>query len=275
MMYNCNVSRRIETFFEKEQIMLDFLNNGIIVTLYPNGLTPTMFYIYYILGTLLIIAASYLLGSVNSAIIISRLLYKDDIRRHGSGNAGATNMLRTYGKSAALFTLLGDVMKTVFSVLFAAIIFGFNYVGGISTGAGFCYIAGLFTILGHIFPAYYGLKGGKGVLVTAAMALILSPVAFLILITLFIIIVYFSRYVSLGSVIVAILYPIVLHGIFSVQFGTTMPGLTALASILAAIIIVWCHRKNLERISNRTENKISFKKKAPKIEEAENDGDEE
>ena len=117
--------------------MLDFLNNGLIATLYPNGVSPTLFYVYFLLGALLVIAAGYLLGSINSSIIISKLLYRDDIRRHGSGNAGATNMLRTYGKNAALLTLLGDVMKTVLSVLFAAIIFGFNYVGGISTG-GFC-----------------------------------------------------------------------------------------------------------------------------------------
>ena len=237
------------------------LNEGILTSLYPEGVPAPAFYAYYIIGTVLIIAVGYLLGSVNTSIIISKLLYRDDIRNHGSGNAGATNMLRTYGKLAALLTLLGDVAKTAISVLFAAVIFGFNYRGEISTGVGFCYVAGLFTILGHIFPVYYGFKGGKGVLATAAMALILSPVAFLILITLFVIIVAISRYVSLGSVVAAILYPIVLHGIFQVQFGTTMPGLTALSAIIAAIIIVWCHRKNLERISNHTENKISFKKK--------------
>ena len=247
--------------------MSGFLNNGIITSLYPDGVPSNLFYLYYILGALLVIAVGYLLGSINSSIIISKLLYRDDIRRHGSGNAGTTNMLRTYGKGAALLTLLGDVMKTALSVLFAAIIFGFNYVGGIST-SGFCYIAGLFTILGHIFPIYYGFKGGKGVLATAAMALILSPLAFLILIIVFIVIVWASKYVSLGSVTVAILYPVVLHGIFQVLFGTTMPGLTALSAIIAAIIIVWCHRKNLERISNRTENKISFKKKAIKPEKS-------
>ena len=252
--------------------MLDFLNNGLIATLYPEGVPPTLFYVYFLLGALLVIAAGYLLGSINSSIIISKLLYRDDIRRHGSGNAGATNMLRTYGKNAALLTLLGDVMKTVLSVLFAAIIFGFNYVGGISTG-GFCYVAGLFTILGHIFPIYYGFRGGKGVLATAAMALVLSPIAFLILITIFILIVWISKYVSLGSVTVAILYPVVLHGIFQVQFGMTMPGLTALSAIIAAIIIVWCHRHNLERISNRTENKISFKKKAAAAKNAEESAD--
>lgn len=240
------------------------LNYGILNSLYPDGVTPSVFYPYYIIGTILVIAVGYLLGSVNSSIIISKLLYRDDIRRHGSGNAGTTNMLRTYGKLAALLTLLGDIAKTALSVLFAAVLFGFNYSAGISTGAGFCYVAGLFTILGHVFPVYYGFKGGKGVLATAAMALILSPVAFLFLLVLFIIIVAVSKYVSLGSVTVAVLYPVVLHGMFQVLFGSAMPGLTALSVIAAAILIVWCHRHNLERISNRTENKISFKKKSEK-----------
>ena len=247
------------------------LNLGILNSLYPDGVAAPVFYTYYIVGTLLVIAVGYLLGSINTSIIISKLLYGDDIRRHGSGNAGTTNMLRTYGKAAALLTLLGDILKTALSVIFAALLFGFNYSGAVSTGAGFCYVAGLFTILGHIFPVYYGFRGGKGVLATAAMALILSPVAFLILLAVFVIIVYVSRYVSLGSVVVAILYPIVLHGMFQVQFGVTMPGLTALSSVIAAIVIVWCHRHNLERISSRTENKISFKKK-PKASE---NGDEE
>ena len=127
---------------------------------------------------------------------------------------------------------------------------------------GECYLAGLFAVLGHIFPIYYKFKGGKGVLVTSTMALVLTPIPFLILFVLFVLVVWMSRYVSLGSVIVAMLYPILLHGFFSVRFnGLTMPPLTAISTITLAIIIVWCHRANLERISNRTENKISFGKK--------------
>lgn len=246
------------------------LNEGILVSLYPDHM-PTYFNAYLIVGTILIIAVGYLLGSINSAIIISKLLYRDDIRRHGSGNAGTTNMLRTYGKLAALLTLLGDIAKTALAILFAAVIFGFNYVGGISVGMGLCYVAGLFAILGHIFPIYYGFRGGKGVLSTATMALMLSPVAFLILFAVFVAIVASSRYVSLGSVTAAILYPIVLHGMFQVMFGGMMHGFIALSSIVTAIIIVWCHRHNLERISNRTENKISFKKKKPEEDSVQNE----
>lgn len=212
-------------------------------------------------------AVSYLLGSINSAVLISTTLYKDDVRKHGSGNAGLTNMLRTFGGKAAGLTLLGDIVKTVLSVVFAGLLFGFQYVGGISV-SGFCYVAGLMAVLGHIFPVYYGFKGGKGVLVTSAMALVLSPVVFAILLVLFIIIVYFSRYVSLGSVTVAVLYPIVMQGYFAFSFDIPyMPVFVTLSAITMAILIVWCHRENLKRIGDRTERKLSFGKKDDKNEE--------
>ena len=211
---------------------------------------------------------AYLLGSVNSAIIVSKLIYREDIRTKGSGNAGMTNMLRNYGGKAALLTLAGDLGKTVLAIVVAGIVFGFRYTPYIISVSDMCYLAGLCAVLGHIFPVYYGFKGGKGVLATATMALVLSPIAFLILILLFIGIVAASRYVSLGSVIVAILYPVLLHGYFGV-FETVMPPFTAISSIAIAIIIVWCHRANLVRISNRTENKLSFGKKKAKAEEEE------
>ena len=226
----------------------------------------------YIGFVMLLILGSYLLGSINSSIIISKVLYRDDIRKHGSGNAGMTNMLRTYGKGAAGLTLIGDMLKTALAIVLAGILFGFNYVGGVSTGDGFCFVAGLFAVLGHIFPIYYGFRGGKGVLATATMALILSPIPFLFLFAIFVVIVWISKYVSLGSVTVAILYPIVLHGYFTIRFPEaqrTLPGLIAFSTIVLAILIVWCHRGNLQRISNKTERKISFKKK-PKADAEDN-----
>ena len=205
------------------------------------------------------IIASYLLGSLNSAIIVSKLLYKEDIRTHGSGNAGLTNMLRTYGMRAAALTLLGDMLKTALAIFITASLLGISYNNGISLNDGYCYMAGLFAVLGHVFPIFYGFKGGKGVLVTATMALILTPVPFAILLALFIIIVFFSRFVSLGSVCVAVLYPIVIRGYIAVVFGTqSMPGIMALCIITLAILVVWCHRENLKRISNKTERKISI-----------------
>lgn len=218
--------------------------------------------LYYglLLGVLLV---AYFLGSMNSAIVISKLVYRDDIRKYGSGNAGMTNMLRTYGKNAALLTLAGDLLKTVIALIIAAVVFGFHYMGGISIGGdlGECYLAGLFAVLGHIFPVYYRFKGGKGVLVSSTMALVLSPIPFLILLALFVIVVWISRYVSLGSVVVCTLYPVLMHGYFALVFSSYMPAFTAVTSIAIAIIVFWCHRANLQRIGNRTERKLSFGKK--------------
>lgn len=256
-------------------MLFNINNGGLIAYIFSNPFEKAWyFYLTYVGFVLMLIVGAYLFGSINSSIIISKVLYRDDIRKHGSGNAGMTNMLRTYGKGAAGLTLLGDMLKTGLAILLGAILFGFNYAGGISMGDGMCYVAGLFAVIGHIFPIYYGFKGGKGVLATATMALILSPLPFAILLVLFIIIVWISKYVSLGSVTVAILYPIMLHGFFTVMFSDvqyTMPGLVAFSTIALAIIIVWCHRGNLDRISKGTERKISFKKK-PKAdaEEVEN-----
>lgn len=207
------------------------------------------------------VASAYLLGSINSAIIISKTLYKDDIRKHGSGNPGLTNMLRTYGKGAAGLTLLGDVLKTALSVFIAGVLFGFHYYGGISDHDGYCYVAGLAAVVGHIFPLYYRFKGGKGVLSTAVVALILAPVPALILIAIFVAIVAISKYVSLGSVSAAILFPVIVNGYFNFALSTAPHGIISLSTIAMAVLIVWCHRGNLQRISNRTERKLSFGKK--------------
>ena len=218
-------------------------------------------YLVWILCFLAVIAVGYLLGSVNSAILISKVLYRDDIRRYGSGNGGMTNMLRTYGMKAAGLTLLGDVLKTALAIGFAGITFGFGYVRGVSICPE-CYVAGLFAVIGHIFPVYYKFKGGKGVLVTAATALILSPVVFGILLLVFVGLVAASKYVSLGSISAAFLYPVALQAYFKVVFAGMSPsGMVSLCSILLALLIIWCHRGNIRRIMDRTERKISFKKK--------------
>lgn len=254
------------------------LNEGLLYYLNSiNAISADNFAPLYFGLIVAVMAISYLLGSINSAIILSKLIYRDDIRKHGSGNAGMTNMLRTYGKGAAGLTLVGDLMKTVIAIFIAGTVFGFNYVGGVSTGDGVCYIAGLFVVVGHIFPVFYKFKGGKGVLATASMALILSPIPFLILFLVFVGIVAASKYVSLGSVTVAVLYPVVLSGYFKFMFAAdySFPGFAAVTSILLAILIVWCHRANLVRISNKTEHKISFGKKREEPVADEDDEDEE
>ena len=208
----------------------------------------------------IVLLASYLLGSLNTAIIVSKLHYGEDSRTKGSGNAGMTNMLRTYGKTGAVLTLLGDLSKTVISVGLAGLVFGFQYVGGMSVNF-LTYAAGLLAVIGHIFPCYYRFKGGKGVLVTSTMGLILTPMLFLALFILFVIVVALWKYVSLGSVIVAVLYPIGIDFYFKGILHAQPSGPILLCSMVLAALIVWCHRENLKRIGNRTENKISFGKK--------------
>ncbi len=220
-----------------------------------NGWESTALLIGFIFISALL---SYILGSVNSAIIVSGLLYKEDIRTHGSGNAGLTNMLRTYGKGAAALTLVGDMLKTAIAIFLTAALLGISYNGGISF-CGYCYMAGLFAVLGHVYPIFYNFKGGKGVLVTATMALILTPVPFAILLTLFIIIVAISGFVSLGSCCVASLFPVAvyLYSRFLVE-GQNLPILGLVCTIILAVFIVWCHRANIKRIANGTERKISI-----------------
>lgn len=231
---------------------------------------PSVGYYCFFIGVLLFtMLAAYLLGSINSAIIISKLVCQDDVRLHGSGNPGLTNMFRTFGALPALFTLLGDLLKTVIAILIAGFFFGFYYAGGVSIGDGLCYIAALCAVLGHIFPAFYKFKGGKGVLAIATSALMLSPIPFLILFAIFVIIVFITRYISLGSVVAVIFYPVIMYAYFKVAFpanpeeGFTggIPGIISLCLILLAIIIVWRHKENLKRISDRSEHKFTFKRK--------------
>ena len=206
--------------------------------------SPTLGYEwqYYSLLSFALIAvtaASYLLGSINSAVLISRLMYKDDIRHHGSGNAGLTNMLRTYGRGAAALTLLGDMLKTAMALLFAALIFGFRYERGVSL-CGFCYLAALCAVVGHVYPIFYGFKGGKGVLVTAVSAVILCPIVFCALFVLFVIIVSASGFVSLGSSTAASLFPVCVC-FYSFFIGGELPPLTAVCTLFLGACVVWCH----------------------------------
>ena len=237
------------------------LNSGLIDYIFEGGVSNAGTYYFVFFSFLfLVLFVSYLLGSINTAILISRLVYHDDIRTKGSGNAGMTNMLRSFGGKAALMTLVGDLLKTVISVFLAGLVFGFGYVGAISTEP-MCYVAGLFSVLGHVFPVYYRFKGGKGVLSTASMVLVLAPFAFLILFGIFAGVVALSKYVSLGSISAAVMLPVLIHGYFKAVIGLPPHGLASLSAIILAILIVWCHRANIIRISNRTENKLSFGKK--------------
>jgi glycerol-3-phosphate acyltransferase PlsY len=201
---------------------------------------------------------AYLVGSFNSAIIVSRSNHNEDIREHGSKNAGLTNMLRTYGSNDAFLTFLGDFIKGVIGLLSTVLIFK---VGKCSDCISFAlYFSMLFTILGHVFPVFFKFKGGKGVLTSAACLLVIDWRVFLSVIAVFAIVLYLSKYVSLSSVLAtvsAVLFT-VLYGILDGAVGL-LPK-TLLLSAVAFLIIIK-HRTNISRLIKGTENKLSVKKK--------------
>lgn len=222
---------------------------------------------------LLCMIIPYLLGSFNFGLIISKRRFHDDIRTHGSGNAGTTNMLRTYGKSAAALTLLGDMFKAAVSVLLGYLLINNQYVVyndagsfvgvyGDKPGAA---IAGLFVVVGHMFPCFFHFKGGKGVATTAMVVLLLNPIVFLILFFVFAIIVLFTKYVSLASIMGMCLYPIMMSS-FDLSKGS---GTATLLSVVMTCLVVFMHRENIKRLRDGKESKLSIGKKKPVVATAE------
>lgn len=221
-----------------------------------------------VLKTILCFAAAvivpYLISGVNSAIIVTKIKSGEDIRKIGSGNAGLTNTLRTQGKLAALFVLLGDILKGVISILIVH--FLFKGVLGIDTYAetdGYewiNYLAGVFAVLGHIFPIYYGFKGGKGILVTFSTMLAISWVPALILLGIFAVLVAITRYVSLGSIVAATCYPfaVLINGYLN---GNPNVWLSFIFSAVIGFMLVFMHRSNIVRLKNHTEKKLGEKAK--------------
>ncbi len=218
---------------------------GLLVTLVHTDTART---IMMLVGSLLTMAIAYLLGSLNFAIILSAKEYHQDIRTFGSKNAGMTNMMRTYGKKAAALTLLGDALKAVVSAL----------IGYVLLGMFGAYIAGLFCIIGHMFPVYYGFRGGKGVVTVAASILMCDPLVFLILFVFFVLIVLATKYISLGSIMCMLLYPIILDRVSRLLVGHTSPFI--IIAILMAVLIIVKHHENIGRLLKGTESKFSFRK---------------
>lgn len=209
-----------------------------------------------ILSFVVVALAAYLLGSLNFALIISKFKFRDDIRRHGSGNAGMTNMLRTYGKTAAGFTFLGDAVKAALAIV----------IGGLLNGVIGAYTAGFFCILGHMFPIFYKFKGGKGVVTSAVMILMLDWRVFLILAVIFFSIVLSTKYMSLGSVMGILIYPLLLYNFNG-------PGISILFALATTVLVVFMHRENIKRLLEHRENKISFGSKKPKSDKGEGTSD--
>lgn len=204
----------------------------------------------------IIAVCAYLLGSLSFAIIVSKLTLGKDIRNYGSGNAGLTNAYRTMGAKKTLLVLLGDIAKGAAAVSIGMVLAG--PVGKLT--------AGIFVILGHMFPLYFGFKGGKGVLVGAVMLAFFDWRVFGIAFLLFVLAVALTKWISLGSILGAISFPITTWAFYH------DPILTAMAAGMAEAVI-FMHRSNIGRILRGEENKFSFKSKKT-IENTASDGEE-
>lgn len=192
----------------------------------------------------IIAVCAYLLGSLSFAIIVSKVTLGKDIRNYGSGNAGLTNAYRTMGAGKTLFVLIGDIAKGA-----AAISIGAYLAGPIGK-----LVAGIFVILGHMFPVYFGFRGGKGVLVGAMTLLLFDWRIFLVALGLFIIAVALTRWVSLGSILGAISFP------FTMYYFYRSPLYTVVAVVLSGAVI-YLHRSNIKRILAGKENKFTLHSK--------------
>lgn len=208
----------------------------------------------------LIALISYLLGSLNFGVILSNKFKHDDVRNHGSGNAGTTNMLRNYGKKYAVLTIIGDMLKVIVAIAISFIIIRYTPAAlryddseiRIDMDMLIKSFSGFFCVLGHIFPCFFKFKGGKGVATSGGMVFAVDWRIALILLAIFIVIVIITRYVSLGSIIMALLYPVFIYVFYSNII------LTVIACIFTVIVIV-AHRENIAKLLKHKENKITLK----------------
>jgi acyl phosphate:glycerol-3-phosphate acyltransferase len=201
----------------------------------------------------LISIIGYLLGSINPAIVITRIVKKTDIRQLGSGNAGMTNVLRSVGKIPAAITFIFDTGKGVLAVLISKWIFESFSMDPILAA----YIAGFCALLGHVFPLYYKFKGGKGVLVSAGTILAIDWRIFLAVFLVFIIFVAFTRIISISSIVSAALLPIATYFL-----NTDFRIIYTLLSLPFMALVIFMHRANIKRLINGTEHKFGKKKGA-------------
>src|SRR4030067_2234887 len=218
----------------------------------------------FLLTTIIIL--SYLIGSIPTSIIISKAAKGIDIREHGSGNAGGTNVMRVLGWKHGVLVILLDAFKGVLAVVVVARLhYGsipFENATPFDDFTLVQIIAGISAVIGHIWTVFAGFKGGKGIATALGMLLMIITVDMLIAIGVFIIVVTISRYVSLGSLIGTITVPlslIIRENVFNVDipsYNTILPFIIAVS-----LLVVYTHRKNVVRILDGSENKLSFKKK--------------
>lgn len=195
------------------------------------------------LRMILTLVIGYLLGSISTGVLLSRLVKNSDIRSQGSGNSGTTNMLRVHGRAMALSTFVGDILKGIIAVFV-----GKALVGG--TLGGLLGVAG--AVLGHSYPIFFGFKGGKGIATSFGSLLFVFPVQALLAFAVFLILVAVTHYVSVGSIAAAITLPLLI-----VITHFQEPTLWIITVCIGASV-VWRHRANIKRLMNHTENKLDF-----------------
>ena len=199
---------------------------------------------------------AYVIGSINFSVIISKKMAGFDVREKGSGNAGTTNMLRSVGKQAAAITLLCDILKGVVAILIALLVG--NIVKNVDRAV-LVQIAGILVVVGHTFPIFFEFKGGKGVATSLGVIMMINWQIGLICLVFALVIMAFSKMVSMGSVGAAILFPI-LTLFINTNFIVESSGMKYFVfSVILAAIVIFNHRANIKRIANGTENKLSFK----------------
>lgn len=207
---------------------------------------------YYIIIAII----SYLIGSISFGVLISKKIAGIDVREKGSKAAGSTNVLRTVGKKAAVLTLICDILKGVVTVLIAVLL---GFIVKELDSALLVQIAAIAVVVGHTFPIFFGFKGGKGVATSLGVLLLINWQIGLICLVFALVIMALTRMVSAGSVLAAILFPVLT--LFIGQQYFIVGGNYFVFSVIMALIVAFNHRTNISRILSGTENKLSFKKK--------------
>lgn len=196
---------------------------------------------------LLAILAGYLIGSLSFAVIVSRLMGLSDPRSYGSGNPGATNVLRSGNKAAAILTLVFDALKGYVPVLLV-LLFGPD----IGLGEGTAALVGLAAFLGHLWPVFFGFKGGKGVATAAGVLLAVNPLLGAATLATWLIVAYFTRYSSLAAIVASVFAPFYQMLIWGM-------GPVVLTAGLMGLLLIWRHEANIRKLLNGTESRIGQK----------------
>lgn len=224
---------------------------------------------YYLIPFLMISTISYLIGCINSSIVVTKLFKsREDIRNVGSGNAGFTNVLRTMGKKMAVITFLGDFSKGVLAVALSLWITSWFFLRSYSWEifVYYSYISCFMCVVGHIYPCFFKFKGGKGILTTWSSMLLIDWRIFLVLITVFIIVLLLSKIVSLASIVAAVSYPVATFLFSYLTYCNTENSsvwnflFPTLITLMVSAIILFRHKSNILRLIKGTEKRISVHK---------------